>query len=95
MHFKRHFRIFYTVKIRNISLSEELKTVEEGNTEDNMCARIGLLPIFGRHYDTYCYSGRYAGVPFAPEEVYSNYKTNVVIKCPPDKVDTLTVKTDE
>ena len=92
MHFKKHFWIFYTVKIRNISLSEELKTVENENAEDNMSTKFGFMPIFCRHYDTYCYSDRYLTVPFGEENVYSTLKTNVLLECPRKKVASLTCK---
>ena len=94
MHFKKWFFLFYSVKIRNISLSEELKTIEEGNTEDNMSTKFGILPLFFRHYDTYCYSGRYDTVPFCDEEVYARLKTNVLLTCPRKKVTSLTNKED-
>lgn len=95
MHFKKHFWIFYTVKIRNISLTEELKTVEEGQAEDNMDTKFGILPIFCRHYDTYCYSDRYATVPFEAEERYTQLKTNVLIECPRTAPESKTNKTDK
>lgn len=95
MHFKRWLFLFYTVRIRNISLSEELKTVEEGNTEDNMRIKFGLVPIFCRHYDTYCYSGRYDTVPYFPEKQYRRLKTNVLLTCPKVKCKTKTKKDDD
>lgn len=94
MHFKKWLWIIYTVRIRNISLSEELKTVEEQNAEDNMRLKIGFLPIFMRHYDTYCYAGRYATVPQCPEERYTRLQTNVLIQCPRDYKESLTTKED-
>lgn len=95
MHFKKHFWIFYSVQIRNISLSEDIKTVEEGNAEDNMRTKIGVLPIFCRHYDTYCYSERYDTVPFETEEMYTRLKTNVLLTCPRIAPESKTKKTDE
>lgn len=93
MHFKRHFWVFYSVKIRNISLSEELKTVEEGNKEDSMSTKIGIMPFF-RHYDTFCYSCRYGSVPFHAESRFSKLKTNVLIECPNGHTPSSTLKTD-
>lgn len=95
MQFKKWFFIFYTVKIRNISLSEELKTVEEGNVEDNMCIKFGILPVFLRHYDTYCYSDRFVTVPVGEERTYFRLKTNVLIECPKKVPETKTKKTDD
>lgn len=94
LHFRKWFWLFYTVRIRDISLSEEIKTVESGNTEDNMRVKFGLLPIFGRHYDTYCYSGRYISVPPADDNQYSRFKTNVLLDCPKVKLDSRTAKVD-
>ena len=90
MHFKKYFWIFYTVKVRNISISEEIKTVEVEDKEDNMSTLFVILPIFFRRYDTYCYSGRYDTVPIGQERVYVRLKTNKVIKCPKENVKPLT-----
>ena len=94
MHFKKWFFFFYTVKIRNISLSEELKTVEEGNTEDNMSTKIGLIPVFFRHYDTYCYSGRYVTVPEGEIRYFGQLKTNKLLECPRSRVKARTLTED-
>lgn len=84
MHFKKHFFFFYTVKIRNITLSEEFKTIEEGHAEQNMSTKFGILPRkpFMKHYDTYCYSERYNTVPLKQETTWTKLKTNVLIRCP-------------
>lgn len=95
MHFKKWFFLFYTVKVRNINLSEEIKTVDEENAEDNMSTLFGLLPVFCRHYDTYCYSGRYSTVPSAPEGVYNRLKTNILIECPRQTLKALTKTVDD
>lgn len=95
MHFKKWFWVFYTVKVRNISISEELKTIEEGNAEDNTSTMCGFLPIFLRRYDTYCYSGRYETVPVGSEFVYKRLKTNEVIKCPRDNRKPLTTNIND
>lgn len=62
MGFRKWFGLFYTVKVRNISVSEEIKTIEEQDAEDNMTTMFGLLPLKKR-YDTYCYAPRYDYVP--------------------------------
>lgn len=95
MHFKKWFWLFYTVKVRNISVSEEIKTIETENVEDNMSTLFGILPIFCRRYDTYCYSGRYESVPYAQNKVYKRLKTNEVIKCPKDRRTALTNSVDK
>ncbi|MBQ7412275.1 MAG: hypothetical protein IJW10_05175 [Clostridia bacterium] len=94
MHFKKWFFVFYTVKVRNISISEEIKTIETEDVEDNMSTLIGVLPIFCKRYDTYCYSGRYETVPEAENICYNRLKTNKVIKCPRDTVKPLTTSDD-
>lgn len=94
MHFKKWFWVFYTVKVRNISISEEIKTIETEDVEDNMSTLFGFLPIFCRRYDTYCYSGRYETVPCAQEYTFKRLKTNKVIKSPTDKRNPLTTNED-
>lgn len=73
MGFRKWFGLFYTVKVRNITVSEEIKTVEEQNTEDNMSTKFGFLPL-RRRYDTYCYYPRYEyvedGDPKPHEHMY-------------------------
>lgn len=94
MHFKKWFWVFYTVKVRNISISEEIKTIETEDVEDNMSTLFGFLPIFCRRYDTYCYSGRYETVPCGQEYTYKLLKTNKVIKCPRPSADPRTTSED-
>lgn len=79
MRFRKWFHFFYTVKIRNISISEEIKTIEERNTEDNMKTAFGFMLPKGT-YDTYCYSERYNTVPFGSIEKYKKLKKNKLLK---------------
>lgn len=76
---KRFFGLIYTVKVRNISISEEIQTIEEQNTEDNMRTLIGLMPLF-RRYDTHCYSERYEAVPVADERVHPRMKQLKILR---------------
>lgn len=85
MHFKKWFGLFYTVKVRNISISEEIKTIEEEDTEDNMTTLFGFLG-FRKRYDTYCYSERYDTVPTWRERIYKRYKKNELLTMPEKKV---------
>lgn len=78
MNFEK-FLCFYRVRVRNISVSEEIKTIEEEDKEDNMTYKIGLLPL-NRHYDTYCYSERYKSVPKAELSSHYRLKTNTLMK---------------
>ena len=86
--------LLYTVKVRNITLSDDIKTVEEGNTEDNMRLHYGFFPFY-RHYDTYCYSGRYDGVPKGEESRFPRLKTNECLKAPQGKQPKYTLDKDE
>lgn len=97
MHFKKwlpFFPVFYTVRVRNISLADDIKTVEQGNKEDNMRLMFGLMPRLLKHYDTYCFSDRYRTVPSRKEKIYSQYKTCKLMKCPSSKVPALTTNVD-
>lgn len=85
--------IIYTVRVRNITISEEIKTVETDNKEDNMRLVIGLVPLL-RRYDTYCYSDRYVTVPYQPERTWKRMKTNQVIRCPDELQPKFTQSTD-
>ena len=81
MGFRKWFGIFYTVKVRNISVSEEIKTIEEQDTEDNMTTLFGLMPFF-RRYDTYCYSDRYNYVEDGETKRYQIMKKNDILRLP-------------
>ena len=41
---------------------------------------------FLKHYDTYCYSGRYKTVPAWKERVYKGYKKNNLLTVPETRV---------
>ena len=86
--------ILYTVRVRNVTMSDDVRTVEEGNTEDNMRLLIGFMPFY-RHYDTYCYSGRYDGVPKGNDTRFSKLKTNECLKAPTGKQKKFTLDKDE
>lgn len=77
-------RVVYAVKCRNVCVSEEIKTIEDQNLEDEYKTVIGFVP-FLKLYDTYCYSDRYLRVPKECPEWWKQYKTNVIMECP-DKV---------
>lgn len=73
--------LFYTVKVRNISLSDDIKKIEDGNREDGMSTLFGLRPL-SKHYDTYTYSVRYREVPEKSEKRYTQFKTGKILRCP-------------
>lgn len=82
MNFKGYFNLFYKVNIRELSLSEDIKTIEQQNSEDNMKVTIGLFPL-RKKYDTYCYSERYKSVPYAKfNEVFEGLKRYTLLKVP-------------
>ena len=88
MGFRKWFGLFYTVKVRNISVSEEIKTIEEQDTEDNMTTLFGLMPWF-RRYDTHCYSPRYDYVPNGNTEYHTTLQKLDILRLPKKEVQNL------
>lgn len=88
---KWFFGRFYTVKVRNISISEEIKTVEEGMTEDSYRYLIGFMPFLKR-YDTHCYAGRYEVVPDVEPVTYTSLPTLRVLRMSKRPVQDLDVR---
>lgn len=93
MHFRKWFHFFYTVRVRNISLTEDIKVIEKDNAEDNYKTLFGLLPL-RKTYDTYCYNGRYKTVPKKDIKEFKTYKTNRLLKCPIVEVKPKTTNVD-
>ncbi|MBE6601225.1 MAG: hypothetical protein E7637_01805 [Ruminococcaceae bacterium] len=91
MGFRTWFGLFYTVKVRNISISEEIKTIEEKDTEDNMTTLIGFLP-FRRRYDTHCYSQRYDYVVDGEIKKYEKMKKTDILRLPKESLPTIDSK---
>lgn len=77
--------LWYKVKVRNISLADDIKRIEEGNREDSMSNLFGLRPLL-KHYDTYTYSIRYKSVPRRAEHRHKSFKTGVIMRCPKTEV---------
>lgn len=75
----RYLPLFYTVKVRNITVSEEIKTIEEQDTEDNMTTYFGLVP-FLRRYDTHCYSHRYDRVTRRNDQKHEQMKQDKILR---------------
>lgn len=84
LHFRKFWKIYW-VKMRNITISEDIKTVEEDSAEDNMRWRLSMFPLFHVNYDTYAFSERYNSVPRGADDLYVSYKTNQIIKLPEAK----------
>lgn len=85
--------LLYTVRCRNITVSDEVKVTEESNAQDNMRLIVGLFPLL-RHYDTYCYSGRYDSVPSGSDQRFPRLKTNECLIAPRGKQKKLTTNVD-
>ena len=91
MRFKVWFKLFYTVKIRNINISEEIKTIENDHAEDSYSTLFGLA-FFSKKYDTHCYSVRYDSVDVVNDKLYKNntLKKHDLLAVPKDKKERLT-----
>ena len=83
LHFTR-FWIFYFVKMRNITISEDIKTIEKDNAEDNYKTRLGVF-LGKPRYDTFAFSERYSSVPKGNDQKWKKFKTNVIMKVPKDR----------
>lgn len=87
--------LFHTTKCRNIMISEDVKTVvEDGNNESQYSTLFGFYSLRPR-YDTHCFSGRYAGVPYKEEHEWQMFKTNRVLRCPWVPVESYIVTSDD
>ena len=82
------FPLIYTVKVRNITVSEEIKTIEEQDTEDNMTTYFGIMPQYKR-YDTHCYSHRYDRVKTINNEAHKQMKQDKILRINKKKQETL------
>lgn len=85
------FPLFYTVKVRNITVSEEIKTIEEQDTEDNMTTYFGIMPPYKR-YDTHCYSHRYDRVTKVNDVQHEQMKQDKILRINKKKQETLDAK---
>ena len=75
-------------RVRNILISEEIKTVQtERHAEDEFQILLGLMPPKNRkNYDTYCYSRRYLRLWKTRTGRYTELKTDDLLKNPTVKV---------
>lgn len=91
MRFRVWFKLFYTVRVRNINISEEIKTVEEDHAEDSYSTLFGLA-FFSKKYDTHCYSVRYDSVDVKNDNLYKNdtLKKHDLLAVPKEKRERLT-----
>lgn len=86
--------ILYTVKCQNVVMSDDVRTIESGNAEDNMKTLFGFMP-WRRRYDTYCYSERYSTVPEGDPRYFKRLKTNECLVTPVGKRKKLTTSNDD
>lgn len=75
-------------RVRNIIISEEIKTVQtEKHAEDEFQILLGLMPPKNRkNYDTYCYSRRYLRLWKTRTGRYTELKKDDLLKNPTVKV---------
>ncbi|HBF15449.1 MAG TPA: hypothetical protein DDW30_07190 [Clostridiales bacterium] len=75
-------------RVRNIIISEEIKTVQtERHAEDEFQLLLGLMPSKRRkNYDTYCYSRRYLRLWKTKTDRYTELKKDDLLKNPTVKV---------
>lgn len=75
-------------RVRNILISEEIKTVQtERHAEDEFQILLGLMPPKNRkNYDTYCYSRRYLRLWKTKTGRYTELKKDDLLKNPTVKV---------
>lgn len=76
-----YFFKFYTVQVRNITITDEITNTNNGNTEDNMRVAFGFMPPF-RQYDTHCYKHRSDTIPQAKPEKWQRLSTERLLKAP-------------
>ena len=81
LHFKHWWKLYW-VKMRNMTISEDIKTIETDVVESNMRWRLGIFPLFGVRYDTFAFSERYNTVPKGTELRFYQYKTNEIMNMP-------------
>lgn len=76
-------------RVRNIIISEEIKTVQtEKHAEDEFQILLGLMPPKRRkNYDTYCYSRRYLRLWNTETERYTELKKDDLLRNPKIKVE--------
>lgn len=76
---------FYWVKIRDLSLIDDEKSVNLGSLTDNYRTLFGFIP-FRRLYDTYCYSERVSVTPIQPSSPFLSLKTNHIQRAPREDI---------
>ena len=73
--------LIYTVRCRNITITDEISNTSGANAEDDTRLIIGFMPQ-KKLYDTHCYRHRADTIPYIPDERWQKITTNRLIKCP-------------
>ena len=73
--------LIFTVRCRNITITDEISNTSGGNAEDDTRLIIGFMPR-KKLYDTHCYRHRADTIPQLEDEVWTKITTNRLIKCP-------------
>ena len=75
------FGLFYTIRMCDIMLSDNISTMSTTFIEDNTKLHFGLFPPRNT-YDTRCYSNRFKNVykKLEKQERYKKLKTNTVLR---------------
>lgn len=66
-------------KVRNVTITDDIKSVETGNAEDNSSNLFCFFPL-RRSYDTYAYSERYNPLPMFERSPYTKMKRKSTMK---------------
>lgn len=75
------FGLFYTQRMCDVILSDQIQTMSTTYIEENTKLHFGLFPPRGT-YDTRCYSERYKNIliPYTKKPKYKKLKTNKVLR---------------
>lgn len=76
--------LFYTVRVREITITDEITNNDQGDKGDAMRLLIGLAPRF-RLYDTHCYRHRADTIPLQMMATWDRLTTERLTKCPTDR----------
>lgn len=82
--FKKLWHVYW-VKIRDLSLIDDEKSVNTGSLTENYRTKIGIIP-FRKVYDTYCYSERVSPTPYQSTDSFQGYKVYHIARAPTQTV---------
>lgn len=82
-----YLKFFQVTRVRMITISDELKSIEELEDKDNFQYYFGFVNPFFRHYDTYAASELVKDLPYTTVPEFSNKKLekDQFLKLPPSK----------